>query len=77
MEELKKELKQKFNWIVWDLNSIIQKYGALGAVKFLIDLLWEWYYSKKPPIPKQEIIMWIGELEYLLSKYSKKSREEV
>jgi len=75
MEELIKELKIKFNWVVWDLPGIIQKYGALGAVKFLIDLLWEWYYSKKPPIPKQEIVSLIGELEYLLSKYSKKGEE--
>ena len=74
MEQLKKELLNKFNWVVWGLNDMIQIYGELGAVKFLINLLWEQYHSCNPVLPKQEIIAWIGELENLLSKHS---REEV
>jgi hypothetical protein len=72
MEQLVKELKKKFNWVVCDLSHIIQRYGAVGATKFLINLLWEQYYSSNPSLPKQEILTWIGELESLLSKYSRK-----
>jgi hypothetical protein len=70
MKELEEELKRRFNWIVWDLDGIIRKEGGpLGAVKFLINLLWEQYYSKKPLLSRTEIVSWIGELENLLSKY--------
>jgi hypothetical protein len=72
MEELKRELKQKFNWVVWNLDSVLERYGALGTVKFLINLLWEQYYSNNSMLSRQEIISWIGELENLLSKYSRK-----
>jgi hypothetical protein len=67
--ELEKELLNKFNWIVWDLDYTIQENGALGATKVLINVLWEQYYMQKPAFPKQEILAWIGELENLLSKY--------
>jgi hypothetical protein len=72
MKELEKELLNKFNWIMWDLPYIIQRYGAVGATKFLINLLWEQYHSCNPTLPKQEIVSWIGELENLLSRYSGK-----
>jgi len=72
-EELKKELKEGFSEIVWDLDGIIEEEGALEATKTLIGVLWEQYYMKAPAFPKSQILEIIGALEGLLRKYGSNS----